>query len=177
MRMRLLFGVGCLISTLFISITAKAENFYLSQDVVELADKYATDDIPSELIQAVIWAESRGKPEATNGLNHGLMQLHEWYFTGDLYEPDNNVKQGAAYLQGLYDTYNHLPTILMVYHGESNAVSKGKSGNYSGYAQGIITMASEIEENRKCIASCGNVTEESENASTWKPEKYSTLTE
>lgn len=175
MRMRFSIGISIIAISLTLGITARAETFYLDAEYVALADKYETEDITSELIQAVIWAESRGNPLADNSYNHGLMQLHEWYFAGDLYNPENNIMQGAAYLQSLYKKYNHLPTALMLYHGEQDAVSKGKSGNYSSYAKNIIAQAEFIEEDRRCTASCGNVTEELENASTLKPEKYSTL--
>lgn len=125
---------------------ASAEEFSLPAEVVELADQYATDDISSSLIQAVIWTESRGRSDAVSadGYNIGLMQLHVWYFTGDLTDPENNVEQGVAYLQSLYERYGDLSVALMAYHGERDLT---KEPSY--YARSIQDLAQEIRRKRQ----------------------------
>lgn len=125
---------------------ASAEEFSLPAEVVELADQYATDDISSSLIQAVIWTESRGRSDAVSadGYNIGLMQLHVWYFTGDLTDPENNVEQGVVYLQSLYERYGDLSVALMAYHGERDLT---KEPSY--YARSIQDLAQEIRRKRQ----------------------------
>lgn len=134
-------SVFLLLLPLLISIRAHAEEFDLPADVVALAKEYATEDITDELIQAVIWTESRGISDAVSadGLNVGLMQLHVWYFTGDLTDPENNVKQGAEYLQSLFDKYGDLNVALMAYHGEGDLT---KASSY--YSRSILQLSQEI---------------------------------
>lgn len=139
-------ATALLLLPLLISIRSKAEEYHLPAEVVELADQYATDDISSSLIQAVIWTESRGVPDAVSadGYNIGLMQLHVWYFTGDLTDQENNVRQGAEYLQSLYDRFGDLSVALMAYHGESDLT---KEPSY--YARSIQDLAQEIRRKRQ----------------------------
>lgn len=40
---------------------------------------------------AVLWCESRGDPDATNGIHHGLMQIAH-----GTYDPEGNVAQAFA---------------------------------------------------------------------------------
>lgn len=135
-----------LIVPLVFSIRASAEEFRLSDDVKALADEYETEDIPSELIQAVIWTESRGVTDvvSADGYNVGLMQLHVWYFNGDLTDPANNVRQGAEYLQSLFDTYGDISKALMAYHGEGTV---NKPPSY--YARSITALAAQIRLNKR----------------------------
>ena len=52
---------------------------------------------------------------------------------------------GDDYLHDLFEEYEDAATVLMIYHGEKNAVSKGKSGNISSYATGILERSEELE--------------------------------
>jgi hypothetical protein len=51
----------------------------------------------------------------------------------------------ADYLHDLFEEHEDAATVLMLYHGEKNAVSKGKSGNVSSYAKGILERSEELE--------------------------------
>lgn len=146
---RHLRAIGLLLVLLILwSARAKAEAFILPYEARVLSEKYQTADISKELIQAVIWIESRGKSDAisADGLNIGLMQLHVWYFTGDLTDPENNVEQGAAYLQDLYDRYGDLSVALMAYHGERDLTKEP-----SFYARSIQDLAQQIEAEEKTL--------------------------
>ena len=112
-------------------------------------------DICPELLMALAERESRCTPTATNGPCKGLMQVnascHKQRFIEMGWSPEDwddaykNLYVSADYLYDLFQDYEDAATVLMVYHGESNAVSKGKSGNISKYAQGILNRSYELE--------------------------------
>ena len=60
----------------------------------------------------------------------------------DLYDPEQNMEVAADYLQELFGRYEDVGTVLMVYHGESGAVSKIEP---SQYADEILTRSAELE--------------------------------
>jgi len=112
-------------------------------------------DICPELLMAMAERESRFTPTAINGSCKGLMQVsvnfHRDRFIEAGWSPNDwadsykNMYVGADYLHDLFLDYEDTATVLMVYHGESNAVSKGKSGNISKYAQEILDRSYELE--------------------------------
>ena len=59
-----------------------------------------------------------------------------------LYDPKQNMEVAADYLQELFGRYEDVGTVLMVYHGESGAVSKIEP---SQYADEILTRSAELE--------------------------------
>lgn len=132
---------------LLFSFWSSAETFSLSEDIVLLCEQCETEDISSALIQSVIWFESRGVSDAVSadGKNIGLMQLHISYFEGDLTDPLNNIRQGAEYLQQLYDSSQVMEIALMQYHGENDPKGKYEAGNVSQYANQIMELKNQIE--------------------------------
>lgn len=106
-----------------------------------------------ELIEATIERESRWNPEAVNGDCIGLMQISErWYRermerlgVTDLFDPYDNILVGVDYMAELFERYEDPGTVLMVYHGEKNAIEKASSGGISGYADWILTRSAELE--------------------------------
>lgn len=106
-----------------------------------------------ELVEAMIERESRWNPEAVNGDCMGLMQISErWHRermerlgVTDLLEPYDNILVGVDYMAELFERYEDPGTVLMVYHGEKNAIEKASSGGISGYADWILTRSAELE--------------------------------
>lgn len=106
-----------------------------------------------ELIEATIERESRWNPEAVNGDCIGLMQISErWHRermerlgVTDLFDPYDNILVGVDYMAELFERYEDPGTVLMVYHGEKNAIEKASSGGISGYADWILTRSAELE--------------------------------
>lgn len=106
-----------------------------------------------ELIEATIERESRWNPNAVNGDCMGLMQISErWHRermerlgVTDLLEPYDNILVGVDYMAELFERYEDPGTVLMVYHGEKNAIEKASSGEISGYADWILTRSAELE--------------------------------
>ncbi len=110
-------------------------------------------DICPELLMAMIEAESSGNPNAENGDCKGLMQISERWHTGrmaeigadDIWNETDNIHIGANYLHELFNRYEDVALVLMVYNGESDAVEKAENGYISDYARKILDRSAELE--------------------------------
>ena len=112
-------------------------------------------NICPELLLAIAERESRFTATAKNGPCKGLMQLntgcHKARFeemgwsTSDWDNAYINMYIAADYLRDLFDEYEDVGIVLGVYHGESNAVQKGKSGKLSSYTTKILERSEELE--------------------------------
>ena len=119
--------------------------------VNEICEEYC---ICPEMVIAIIEHESRGQADVSNGDCKGLMQVSErWHKdrmerlgVTDLYDPYGNILVGVDYLSELFAEYHDIGTVLMIYNGSSNAVSRGESGDYTDYAESIIERSCELEE-------------------------------
>ena len=102
---------------------------------------------------AMIEAESSGNPKAANGDCKGLMQISERWHTGrmaeigvnDIWSETDNIHIGANYLHELFNRYEDVALVLMVYNGESDAVEKAEKGYISDYARKILDRSAELE--------------------------------
>ena len=112
-------------------------------------------NICPELLEAMAFYESSYDPEVTNGNCKGLMQvnpsIHRLRFeeagwtTADWDNAYKNMYVAADYLAELFEEYEDVGIVLGIYHGESNAVEKGKTGNLSGYTRKILQRSEELE--------------------------------
>lgn len=110
-------------------------------------------DICPELLMAIIEAESSGNPKAENGECKGLMQISARWHTGrmeeigadDIWSETDNIHIGANYLHELFNRYEDVALVLMVYNGESDAVEKAENGYISDYARKILDRSAELE--------------------------------
>ena len=106
-----------------------------------------------ELIMSIIETESSGNPNAKNGTCTGLMQVSSrWHAdrmkrlgVRSLYDERGNVRVGTDYLAELIGEHGDVATALMVYHGESDALSKAENGIVSSYASKILERSAELE--------------------------------
>ncbi len=133
---------------------AKDSGTYLSEEIQESCVKYGEEyGICPELLVAIIERESSGRPDAESSGCKGLMQISDKWHTDrmerlevtDIYDMDSNIHVGADYLAELFERYEDPATVLMVYHGEENAVRKSQSGEISKYADWILTRSAELE--------------------------------
>lgn len=107
-----------------------------------------------EMVMAIIEHESSGQVNVSNGNCKGLMQIYEKYHMDrmkklgvtDLYDPYSNILVGCDYLAELFSEYEDMGTVLMVYNGTKNAVSRGDAADYTTYALGIMERTYELEE-------------------------------
>ena len=112
-------------------------------------------NICPELLMAMAERESRFTADAENGSCKGLMQVsvscHKQRFveagwsTADWTDGYKNMYVAADYLADLFAEYEDVGIVLGLYHGEKNAVSKGKSGYLSSYVTGILERSEELE--------------------------------
>ena len=109
-------------------------------------------DICPELLMAMIEAESSGNPKAENGDCKGLMQISERWHTGrmeeigadDIWSETDNIHIGANYLHELFNRYEDVALVLMIYNGESDAAEKAENGYISDYARKILDRSAEL---------------------------------
>lgn len=143
-----------------ISITANAKETYSEEEINQIVEECCEDyDISPYLVESIIFYESTYNPNATNYNKtcFGLMQIGKrWHLSRmerlgvtDLYDPKSNILVGVDYLQELFEKYEDPAIVLMVYHGEKNAVKKANQGNISRYARDILERAKELEESRE----------------------------
>ena len=151
--MKLFLLIIMTLSVSFIS-TAQPAGTYISEDAQEACVKYGEEyGICPELLMAIIERESAGQADAENGGCKGLMQISDRWHTDrmerlgvtDIYDVDSNIHVGADYLAELFEKYGEVTTVLMVYHGERNAVEKSENGEISKYADWILTRSAELE--------------------------------
>lgn len=134
--------------------SAKENGTYLSEDIQETCVKYGEQyGICPELLMAIIERESAGQSDIESGGCKGLMQISDRWHTErmnrlgvtDIYDMDGNIHVGADYLAELFEEYGEVATVLMVYHGEENAVTRAENGEISKYAEWILNRSAELE--------------------------------
>lgn len=133
---------------------AETKDTYICEEyqeyIIEIAEDY---NICPELIMAIVEHESSGRADAVNGSCIGLMQVSErWHHdrmerlgVTDLYDPYSNILVGTDYLLELFEKYEDIGMVLMVYNGSSDAESRWESCNYTKYATSIMDRSSELE--------------------------------
>lgn len=98
-----------------------------------------------------VWTtESSGRVDAVNGDCSGLMQISlKWHRdrmkrlgVSDIFDLRGNILVGCDYLSELFEEYDDVGTVLMVYHGERNAASKTELSNY---ATTILDRSADLE--------------------------------
>lgn len=150
-----------LLSVLIPSLTVHAgkietEEIEVPAKVQEACDKYGEEyDICPELLEAICWKESRFDNKIVDSTLKciGLMQINapvhrkrmQRLGIYDLYDVDNNVHVGADILSELFEEYEDIGLVLMMYHGERNAYKKAKRGKISKYAKEILELSEELE--------------------------------
>lgn len=152
-NLKLFLPIITILSVPFVS-TAQPAGTYISEDAQEACVKYGEEyGICPELLMAIIERESAGQADAENGGCKGLMQISDrWHMdrmerlgVTDIYDVDGNIHVGTDYLAELFEEYGEVTTVLMVYHGERNAVEKSENGEISKYADWILTRSVELE--------------------------------
>lgn len=144
--------------SLAFSITAYAseEDTFLSKEAVDACEEYGEEyNICPELLMAIAEAESSGNPKAENGSCKGLMQVSEkWHKdrmerlgVTDIFDTSGNILIATDYLCELFEKYEDVGMVLMVYNGDSNAKNymNGKA-KLSGYAEKILERSAELEK-------------------------------
>lgn len=124
---------------------------YVSEEIQHICVEYGKQyNICPELLMAIIERESSGDANAVNGSCKGLMQISEkWHCNrmeqlgvSDIFDIRGNILVGCDYLSELFNEYEDISVVLMIYHGEKNAMTKTE---LSDYASGILERSAELE--------------------------------
>ena len=124
------------------------------EEIERICIQYGKENgIAPELLEAVIWKESRFQPEVVNaaGTCHGLMQISKGSHRNrmdrlgvtDLYDPESNIAVGTDYLRELFEANEDVATVLELYNGDGSAA--GDPNRDSGYAKKVIAIANALE--------------------------------
>ena len=154
-KWKMLLSVCCLTLLVTHPVNAKEiEDANMSIQAYDACVVFANEYcICPELVMAIIERESEGDPNATNGSCKGIMQISEkWHADRidrlgvmDIYDTVGNIRVGVDYLSELFLEYEDAATVLMVYHGEEDAVAKSSRGEISDYAKCILERSQELE--------------------------------
>ena len=148
------YAVALLIFAGTFSFNVKADDTWIPADVQSICEEVGERyNICPELLEAIIEHESSGQYNATNGNCKGLMQVNVKCHVDrmkklgvyDIYDKKGNVLVATDYLCELFEEYGDPGTVLMVYNGVSNAVSRGNRGDYNYYAKSILKRSAELE--------------------------------
>lgn len=133
---------------------AKNEDTWLSPEIQGYCKEIGMEQgVCPELLEAIIETESSGRADAENGSCKGLMQvnvnahrdrMHKLGIS-NIYDKKGNIIVATDYLLELFEKYEDIGTVLMVYNGTSNAVKRGEQGDYTQYAQKIMQRSRELE--------------------------------
>ena len=137
----------------------------IPEEIIELTDiigqKY---EICPELLQAIIWQESRCIASVKNASCSGLMQINvansfnknhikemaadkNLTYSEAIFNAEINIEAGAQLLRYLFDNFGDDPAeILMRYNGDSTNLTKYKNGgDMSSYAQDTLEISELLE--------------------------------
>ena len=127
----------------------------IPEEIQVACEKWGEEyDICPEFLEAICYEESRYTPDVVGGSCKGLMQINVPIQKGrikklgvtDIFDIDSNIHVGADLLAELFNDYSSdAGTVLMLYHGEKNALKNGKKGKYSDYAQRVLDKSEELE--------------------------------
>jgi len=97
-------------------------------------EKYAKEyNLDPNLVAAVINQESTWNPNAVSSANcQGLMQVSAKYVSGNLKDPETNIREGCKILRNCLNTYNNDTAHALVAYNEGITAAKNKpTSNYS----------------------------------------------
>lgn len=132
---------------------------YLSENSVNvppeieaLCIQYGKENgIAPELLEAIIWKESRFQPAAVNRSCKGLMQVNtgchkkrmDRLGVSDIYDPEGNIAVGSDYLRELFEANEDVATVLELYNGDGSAAEDPNRD--SGYAKKVMAISNALE--------------------------------
>ena len=147
--------IAFLIVLTFVAVPIKATS-KVPKEVKAACEKWGEEyGICPELLESIAYEESRYTADAKSedGSCLGLMQIHKASHkqriknleVKDLYDIDDNVQVATDYLAELFEEYEEVSTVLMIYHGEKDAVRKGEQGIVSKYAKKVLKRSEALE--------------------------------
>lgn len=140
-------------------------NVVIPDNIIEITEAVGLEyDICPELLQAIIWQESRCIANVYNSSCKGLMQVNikvktnrdnitelaaekNLDYWSAVFDPEINIETGAKLLRVLFDSYGDDPAeILMRYNGDSsNLKTYLNGGSMSEYAEKTLEISELLE--------------------------------
>lgn len=143
--------------------TDAKEVYELSTEIEQYCEYYGSQyGISPELLESIIWTESRGQKYVKNSSCIGISQINV--------ESQSDRLERSMNVTGIYDQYDYRVQIrtmcsliydlsygeyaeeqqdialtLAQYHGESDAIATYDSGQMSDYVESILKLARELE--------------------------------
>ena len=147
--------IAFLIVFTFVAVPINATS-KVPKEVKAACEKWGEEyGICPELLESIAYEESRYTADAKSkdGGCLGLMQIHKASHKQriknleikDLYNIDDNVQVATDYLAELFEEYEEVSTVLMIYHGEKDAVRKSEQGIVSKYAKKVLKRSEALE--------------------------------
>lgn len=134
---------------------AEGKETFISEKTMGYCEIYGSKyGICPELLMAIAETESSGNPRAENGDCKGIMQVSESFHkermerlgVSDIFNESGNILVATDYLLELFEKYEDVGVVLMVYNGDSNAEKyMNGTANLSKYAQKILERSMELE--------------------------------
>lgn len=130
----------------------KENHVEVPKDIEEFCIKYGKENgIAPELLEAIIWKESRFQPEAVNKSCKGLMQVNtgchkkrmDRLGVSDIYDPEGNIAVGSDYLRELFEAHEDTATVLELYNGDGSAAADQTRD--SAYAKKVMAISTALE--------------------------------
>lgn len=128
----------------------------------EIAKQY---DICPELVESIIYYESRYDAKAVNKATGctGLMQINPYVHkkrmkklkVTDLKDARSNILVGCDYLYELFEEYEDVATVLMIYSEGNKGLKKAQKGKISKHVRLILEMSEQLEEEHNKCGGCG----------------------
>lgn len=147
--------VGMVLSVLVMALFPIRADAMTEKQVEELSCEVGEAyGICPEFLQAVAFYESSYNEKEEAGGCTGLMQISKkWHEdrmerlkVTDLYDAKGNMMVAADYFLELFDRYDDVGMVLMVYNGDSDAYRYQKTGEgLSVYAASVLEMAAKLE--------------------------------
>lgn len=114
--------------------------------IKNICSKYS--NIEPELVESIVYHESRYIPSVSNGDCVGLMQVSQYWHkdrasklgVNDMYDSYGNILVGVDYLSELVNKYEDVSLVLMLYNMNHNTAFKMyANGEISGYAKSVLS--------------------------------------
>ena len=111
--------------------------------------------VEPEIVQSIVYYESRYDPQAKNGQFVGLMQVSKSLFAKratklgvtDFYDPYSNILLGVDFLAELITTYKSVDLALMLYSMNwKEAFAMHKRGQINNYASLVLKRAKVLKQ-------------------------------
>jgi hypothetical protein len=136
---------------------AESQTGIINSYIQDICSEYSTKGhiIEPELVQSIVFHESRYKPSAKNGSCVGLTQISTYWHADraeklgitDFYDPYSNILLCVDFLSELFNDYDDPVLVLMLYNMKrSTAFAMYNQGRESEYARKVLAGAKQLKE-------------------------------